>query len=267
MIKQLTIICLLFLINFSVLAQQTDTLLARKYYKKSIKFESKGKRDSAIKYNNKAAKIYKQQKIWVRFFECRNRIADLYQAENKSDEAKKIANWIIKESPKYLKKDHRRVAQAYNTLGNIASARGSGEESIGYYKKCIQAYRKHYSDSHRLINYTFANIGLAYYRQKKYHTALSYYQNALKGKTGWPLHFNIGITYLMMEEYHLALEFVNKAKSTFLKYSPESHPHFMFISNVLGIIYGQLLLKDQSDQLKKGLIKISGSTTFGGIPS
>ena len=234
------------MVGFAALGQsKIDTVLAREHVNKAVLFERKGQFADAITFYNKAAEIYREKKLWDKFFRCKCYVASHLFLMKNLKESRNLSDSILRAVPTYWKKPKLVVALSYVTLGNVAGAQGQIQESRTYYQKAVPIL-KEYPNKRVKVTDMLVNIGLTYYRQKKYHRALEYYEAALLGNKTWNLYFNIGITYLMMEEYHLALNYVEQAKKKALKRLKKSHIYLMYINNILGIIYGRLALKEQS---------------------
>ncbi len=253
----------------------TDTIPAWQYFTKADSLLTERKLDSVVVYFKKALPIYKKAKVWGQVARCYNKISESYRRNQKYRESLDNAKKALQVSARYLRKNNREKAFAYDNIGNLYVWWKSDHNSaMKNYMQALNIRKRILLKNHEDIAKSFANIGNIYlFKEEKeeYDKALSYYQNALeirRAKLGPDhletaiIYFNIGIVYYRREEYKKSLKYFNKSLSIEIKYSKLNRSELAKSYKVVGDVYQKtgrynMALQHYKKQLKV-LIKIFG---------
>jgi len=146
---------------------------------------------------------------------------------------------------KVLGKDHPKVADSYNNIGNVLNSQSKYEEALEYYFKTLAIREKVLGKDHPNVAVAYNNIGNVLFNQGKYEEALEYHFKALAilekvlGKDHPNVadsYNNIGNVLNSQSKYEEALEYYFKTLAIREKVLGKDHPKVGVAYNNIGTI-------------------------------
>lgn len=200
----------------------TDTVLAKKHFERgdSLLVYS-ANYDSALKYYEKAAKIYQDQAIWDVYLKAKNQAIRCLNQQKKYDQAITEANKLESESIGLLGESNRYRADAIFNLGYSYDMQDDFDQAISHYEKAILIYKKIQKNPVGLAN-VYYHLAAIHNRGKYFNSkkALDYCQQAMEiRKANYPedhpvmaetYYMNANILYYM-SQFDSALNYVRMA--------------------------------------------------------
>ena len=161
-------------------------------------------------------------------------------------------------------KDHYKVAQTFDNLGNVYRHLGQYHEAKEYYEKALIIRKKTLGEEHANVAASYNNLGIVYRHLGQYNEAKEYYEKALiiRKKIFGDEHAdvatsynNLGIVYRSLGQYNEAKEYYEKALIIWKKIFVEGHADVAATYNNLGIVYRHLgQYNEASEYHEKALI-------------
>ncbi|WP_025743410.1 tetratricopeptide repeat protein [Aquimarina pacifica] len=198
-----------------------DTLVAQQYFIKADSLSKDLQYNNAILSYQKALPIYQNASTWERVAECYNKIAVEQRKKSSYKESLYTAKKALDICTKYLKKDHRQEAFAYDHMGTYyRSYMVDNEKALRYYEKALAIRKKirvHYPKD---ITKSFLAIGVLEFTKGNFKNSLKLFDQSLKislneySEKHYTIAKNycyIGASYRSMELFDEAVEYYNKS--------------------------------------------------------
>jgi tetratricopeptide (TPR) repeat protein len=151
--------------------------IAEGYYYLGVAYYSMGNMSRALEYANKAVE-YSEKHTNYRWKAYAYTLAgEILRSLRKYDEAMKNFEMVLQIIKKY--KNKKMLPAAYSNIGNIYFEKGEYKKASEFYKKGLTAGKEiRIRESYIALN--SYNLGLSYYKQKKFSEAVKYLTDAYK---------------------------------------------------------------------------------------
>jgi CHAT domain-containing protein/tetratricopeptide (TPR) repeat protein len=231
---------------FSSYNFRQDTVIANVFFEKAKLLEDSAQYDTTISYYEKAAEIYKANKLWVRHIECKNGI--IYQLlENKPDKDLQILAWKnIDLATKNLGSTHYCTGDCYSVLGDIFSKHEMVDSAFQHFSKAMQIWKHDEKNLQLRISKAHHNLAKTYSDKGEADLAILNYNKALnilfnhkeKYQTKIADIYNdIGVMYYYSEQLDSCLHYyINAFEILKIHYGP-NHTKLTGLYNNIGLIY------------------------------
>ncbi len=231
---------------------KTDTLVAYQHFKKADSLLTDRQLDSAIVYFKKALPIYQNTKNWERVAGCYNKISESQWRDLEYEEALKAAKKALEICQKYLPKNNKEEASAYDNIGRyyaggyLTSYKSNHKIARIYYKKALEGRIKAFGENPIYKANFYYKIGLIVYYQRKFDKAKDYFKKSLsimkKNSKVNPLtiaslYCDIGVTHYEKEEYQKAALCLFKTLTIREKILGKNHVQTAIVFEALGKLY------------------------------
>jgi CHAT domain-containing protein len=232
-----------------------DTLPAWEHYQKADSLLTNKKYDESIELFKKALFVYEKTGAWQRVTSCYNKISQNQWQNRKLEKVLSNAKKALGISNKYLKKNNKEKAYAYDNIGNYYEGKLNFKKALVYYQKALIIRQKIFPEDYIDIAASYMNFGLIYYYTSNYKKALQYLKKALAinikkigsyhSKTGKNYSY-IGLVYIKLSKHEKALGYLKKNLEIALKKS-KGNESFLGPSYLnIGICYYYLLRYDNA---------------------
>lgn len=266
-----TILCIVSL--RATYAQVTnDTLLAWEHYQKADSLLIEGKYKNSIESYKKSLILYQKDKLWEKIASCYNKISHIQKLNSDFKGSLANANIALEICNRYLQKDTREKAHAYDNIGHYY------EQSVSDFKtasenfyKALKIRNKIFSKNHEDIALSYDKIGVLYHRQGLIAKALEYYKKTLKIRLNifgenhsitTKSYNRLGLAYYSRGKYQDALFYYNKALKIRIQLYGENHNKVGSLHEKIGVVYIDLAEYKKAETHLKKALKIN-IRTFG----
>jgi len=233
------------------------SVIANCYNNLGLAYSDIGKYDDAIKYYQKALKI------WFVVYDgsnhpevamCCNNLGIAYRENGLYGDAinsHKQALKIYTKAHDNSNTDQYDIATTYKNLGSVYSEHGEYDNAINSHKQALKVYLVVYESrpNHPDIARIYNNLSDTYRAKGEYYKAINYckkalaiykvaYDNALNHHNIAMSQNNLGNAYFIKGEYDKAIKYHQKAlKIRLVTYGSSNHPDVADSYNNLGIAY------------------------------
>lgn len=152
---------------------------------------------------------------------------DVLRRMGKFDDAETYYNWYLTELPA----NHRKIADCYQSLGQVAQDKGDYKVSLEWYGKALRLYEAQQNSAK--IADTQSGMGMTYYHQYQFSPALDAFRKALviyqqlygEDHPQSAICFDrMGAIYGQLENFGEALKYKARALIIWHKHLPADHP-------------------------------------------
>lgn len=163
--------------------KRVNVFMGTYYSALAIESFSKGRIDQSVAYEDRAIKVYKDEKDWDEMYYHYIIQAQFLQRANQTEKAISQVFKALKYYDRDKAKNVGEIAYGMATLGSIYAAQKNYRQAIAYHKKTIQYYDRdsHLSDIQK--NYMkavdLANIGNSYQQLAQHDSAIAYLGKAI----------------------------------------------------------------------------------------
>ncbi len=195
---------------------------AKTAYQKAQQFRTMEVYDSSNYYFRQAGNLYRQVRMYTKYWDAMNDLAYNYTSEGKFEEARQILNRTLDVNSRYASGKNKTSADAYYTLAITYFREQNFDAEIENLEKALAVQEEIYKwkrNPHPDIATTKNTIGIAYSYKKEYNTALAYFLEAKEIRemlykkyhpTLATSYRNIGDTYKKLDQYDSALDYFEK---------------------------------------------------------
>ena len=192
-------------------------------------YREKGDYTSAISYAEKALSLYQKipnQDLYVA--DCYKSLSICYRRKMDRQHTLEYMRKALDTYRRIHGEDHLETVLMYlivgTTLSDFGEEANEYDTALVHMKQALKYFETKFGRNHRYVSLAYCNIGVTYWRLKKYNTALSFYdkQFEIQQRTLSDDHFEVGATYLNMGEvyedlgeYEQALLYYGKAEQIF----------------------------------------------------
>ena len=152
---------------------------------------------------------------------------DVLRRMGKFDDAETYYHWYLSELPPH----HRKIADCYQSLGQVAHDKGDYQTSLDWYHKALYLYQEQRNMAK--VADTFTGIGFTHFNKYEFGPALESYNRALAifkelfGEDDVRMaicYDRMGALYGSLEDFSQALAFKDKALAIWKRHLPADHP-------------------------------------------
>lgn len=219
--------------------------MASAYSRRAEQFLTDALYDSSNVYSDKAARIYLQNEIWLKYIQCITRQGRSLDGMGLFDSALVVLRSALQLGLLHCGQPCIEVADCYNNIGIVQNDRGEYEEALLHHQKALSIRRSLFGDDHPLVAQSYNNLGVVNDNKGNYDRALQYFQDALsiflrtKHLNLAGCYNNIGIAYDHKGDYLKALEYYNKSLAL-IPEAARDHINVAFIYFALGDVHFNL---------------------------
>lgn len=179
--RKLLLIIALFLSSIKAQAQiQKDTVIARIYMERADSLTAETKYSKANEKLKKSLAIYESIEAWEKTGICYNKIAQNSINNYQLKEGFFNANKALQISEKYLEKENKIKANAYDNLGYYYLKIDDYNNALIKFEESLKIKQKVLHINHPDIASSLSWLGMVYKYQEMYDISLDYYMNSLK---------------------------------------------------------------------------------------
>ncbi len=231
---------------FSLNHYRQDTIIANVLVEKAKQLEDSIHYDSIIFYYEKAADVYKLNKVWDRYINCRNET--IYQLlKNKPDKNLIVKVWEnIGLAQKKLNATHIYIGDSYNLLGEVFYEYEIIDSAFQYFTKAMEIWKEHEENVQLRISKGHKNLANIYSDKGETNLAILNYNKALHilfkhDEKYQPriadIYNNIGVLYYYSEQLDSCLAYYNKAFEITKNHYGQNHIKLARLYNNIGLIF------------------------------
>ncbi len=225
---------------------QNDTILASRYYKKADSLLKNNSYKESIILFKKAIYLYEKTESWEKVTSCYNKISkNLLAHYNKN--ALHNAQKALEISTKYLEKNNREEANAYDNIGKYHTFVTSDyEKALQQCKKALSIRSKTLSENDKDFIKSYSNLGFVYLYQKNYNASLDHFKKALEigihiyGENHINIteHYtDISRVYITIDEHEKFRYYTEKTLNIRIQSLEKDHSHIGYAYANLGVSY------------------------------
>lgn len=197
----------------SLLKGKKNTLEAKTLWKLGLIEKNKGNLGASLKHFSNAKKIFKNTNDQLRFASIHFDIGYLYRYKNQEDQELKF----YKKGAQLSKGIHEKIiAKGYLHFGNYYTRKLKLDSSIYYYNKALDIFKR-LKKENRIYN-VYNNLSNTYYKQGKYKKAIDTrelilaYAKTQNNKLLLTVNYhNIGAAFARLEKHHSALAYLDSS--------------------------------------------------------
>ncbi|MDH7446145.1 CHAT domain-containing protein [Aquimarina sp. 2201CG14-23] len=263
-----TLVLFLFCINLSFSQTNTanDTIIATQYFKKADSLLTDKKYDESIEFFKKALPIYEQVKAWDRVAGCYNGIAENHWLNANDDDAMSNSKKALEISNKYLTKDNKEEANAYERIGNYHYYNTVlYDTTIENFKKALEIKTKIFGKNNENIARLYSRIGITDLERGNLKEALKFlliadtmYENLGGGNSFAKVdtYTNLSRIYADKGDYEKGLMYQNKGLTMMIDIQGLNHIEVGYHYNDLVLMYLRLGKYDKASTYYKKSLSI-----------
>lgn len=160
--------------------QDSDSLLAGKYYQKAVELSGSSQYENAILYLKKAAKRYEQIEMWPKYVETYTSIGLNFAYMDKFDSAEIYLNTAMDTGLYRLDKNSIILSDLYVAMGGMFGTIGSYSKALELYQKALESRVLIFGDNDPETGLVLHYMGVIFAAERNFIKAREFQEQALK---------------------------------------------------------------------------------------